>query len=128
MAATRRSVLGLFAGTATLAFGGCSLQGEHDDQIRVENLRSNAVSLEITASPVGNEGEPLDQSLTLDPGEVEYIADPARAGRGTSAVRIEVATDDGLRANREWEPANVATQLKIYIEPDSLTWDVGPPE
>lgn len=128
MAHTRRSVLGVVAGTAVLGTAGCSLQGEHDDEIRLENLRSNPVNVEIVASPVGSGGEALDRSLTLDPEEVQYIPDPSRAGRDTTAVLVEVSTEDGLRGEREWEPANVATQLKIYIEPDSLTWDVGPPE
>lgn len=128
MAETRRSVLGLVAGTVTLAVAGCSLQSEHDDEIRLENLRSTAVSVEITASPLGSDGGALDRSLTLGPEDVEYIPDPSRAGRDPSPVLIEVSTEDGLSAEREWEPANVATQLKVYIEPDSLTWDVGPPE
>lgn len=128
MAETRRSMLGLVAGTVALGVSGCSLQAEHDDEIRLENLRSTAVRVEITASQLGADGGALDRSLTLDPEEVQYIPDPSRAGRETSPVLVEVSTEDGLSAEREWEPANVATQLKVYIEPDSLTWDVGPPE
>lgn len=128
MVRTRRSLLASLAALFPVGLAGCSLQSEHGDDIRLENTRSSPVGLEIEASRASTDDLVLDRSVTLAAGEARHVPDPTRAGRTTVPHVITVETEDDLSARREWEPANVATQLKVLVRPEEIRWDVGAPE
>jgi hypothetical protein len=128
MVRTRRSLLAVMATMSPVALAGCSLQSEHGDEIRLENSRSSSVAIEITASPVSSDELVLDRSVTLAADEVTHVPDPTRTGQTTVPHVITVETEGSLSARREWEPANVGTQLKVIVRGEDIQWDVGAPE
>ncbi|MFB6111411.1 MAG: hypothetical protein ABEJ35_02625 [Halobacteriaceae archaeon] len=127
MPRSRRAVLltgcGLIAGLA-----GCSLEPPHADQIRIKNAREARVRASVRATPLAGGPVVVETTFTLAAGAVAYVADPVEEGSEASPVRVEVRTADGLEAAREWAPGNLAQQLKIIIEADRISWDVGAPE
>jgi hypothetical protein len=125
---TRRALVASLITGSAIGIAGCSLQSPHSDQIRLTNERASHVTLDVSGTPVPEEEPTFERQVRIQAGAVEHVADPTRSGQTTVPYVIRIATTDGLSARREWEPANVATQLQASILGDAIQWDVGAPE
>jgi hypothetical protein len=128
MPPTRRALIATAGSALLFGTAGCSLNAEHDDEIRLVNERSSPASLTLTARRPDATEPRIEHSVDLAAEATEYVPDPARAGRTTAAHVVTVNTGDGLVAEREWAPSNPAMQLVLRVRSSSLAWDVGPPE
>lgn len=123
MSPTRRTVL---ASVCTLAFAtaGCALTPDHGSEILVRNERANGVTVMLEGRNLETGEVTLDQTLDLEPTETEYVLDPSQTGEETQH-QITATTESGASESRQWAPANPGQQLKVLINSDGISLDVG---
>ena len=115
MPCPRRGFLTAAGALALTPLAGCSLVGDQDDQVIVENEHDRPHEISIRFVPVGGDDPAFDTTVEVDPGEDEtFTARLPREGELDHALRASI---DGANASKHIDDG-VFYIAWVTIEPD----------